>query len=237
MFIPFHDNNPTQRWPVVTLSLIGMNLLWQNGQVLLIKVPQAEPEHIPEAPQQIQKLAPDSGEIYASLLTCMFLHGGWLHLIGNMWFLWLFGNNVEDRLGHIAFALFYTAGGLVATACHWITVPQDAIPVIGASGAVSGILGAYAITWPFAKVRTLVFLLIFLTIVELPALLVLGIWFVQQLLEATVLDLGVGGGVAWWAHIGGFIAGFVVMPIAGLLRPAPLEPWDAQFGPQVANRA
>jgi membrane associated rhomboid family serine protease len=164
--------------------------------------------------RQIQ-LEPNPRKIFLSLLTCMFLHGGWLHLIGNMWFLWIFGNNVEDRLGSIPFLLFYLAGGLAASAFHfWQAGPQSMAPVIGASGAVASVLGAYAITWPWARVHTLVVLIIFITIVDLPALLVLGIWFLGQLLSAQkAVNLGMDGGVAWWAHVGGFLAGLVAMLI------------------------
>lgn len=164
--------------------------------------------------KRILHLHADRREILTSLLTCMFLHGGWFHLIGNMWFLWLFGNNVEDRLGPVLFIIFYLFGGLLASGCHWLTGPASTTPVIGASGAVATVLGAYAITWPWARVRTLVFLFVFITIIDLPALLVLGAWFLGQLLEGSrALDLGIAGGVAWWAHIGGFITGVVLMPV------------------------
>jgi membrane associated rhomboid family serine protease len=150
----------------------------------------------------------------------MFLHGGWMHLLSNMWFLWLFGNNVEDRLGHVVYLVFYLLGGLAALFCHWLTDPASAVPVIGASGAVAAVLGAYAITFPFARIRTLVFLLVFVTIVDLPALLVLGVWFLGQLLEARAsLNLEVDGGVAFMAHVGGFVAGLILMPLLGGTRP------------------
>lgn len=191
----------------------------QTHQALVIDLKaMAERRHLPlvgEAPREI-RLEPQPAPIFASLLTCMFLHGGWMHLIGNMWFLWIFGNNVEDRLGHVWFLLFYLAGGLLASACHWLTDPASVVPVIGASGAVATVLGAYAVTWPAAKVRTLVFLGIFITTVDLPSLAVLGIWFVMQLVEAGMalrVGVGVGGGVAWWAHVGGFLAGVVLMPL------------------------
>jgi len=168
-------------------------------------------------------LQPVRGEILLSLLTCMFLHGGWLHLIGNMWFLWLFGNNVEDRLGSIWFCILYLIGGLLASGCHWLSSPSSTAPVIGASGAVAAILGAYAITWPWARVRTLVFLFVLITTIDLPALLVLGLWFVGQVLAGTQqLEAGVAGGVAFWAHAGGFLAGVFLMPLlsAAISPPA-----------------
>jgi hypothetical protein len=159
-------------------------------------------------------LPASAGEIMLSLLTCMFLHGGWMHIIGNMWFLWIFGDNIEDRLGPVLYVVLYVVGGLLASACHWLYNPASTMPVIGASGAISAILGAYAITWPWARVHTLVFLFVFVTIIDLPALLFLGIWFLGQLLPATQqLHGGVAGGVAWWAHVGGFVAGLIMMPL------------------------
>ena len=186
--------------------------------------------------QQVLKLVAEPSQIYLSLLTTMFLHGGWLHLLGNMWFLWLFGNNIEDRLGHVLFLCFYLLGGLMATACHWAYDPSSTVPVIGASGAVSAVLGAYAITWPHARVKTLVFLIVFVTIFELPALLVLGLWFVSQLLEAAgLLQLMRGGakvaepaGVAWWAHVGGFLAGLILMPLLSAGTPPPGTDWKKE---------
>ena len=157
-------------------------------------------------------LPPDRGEIYFSLISCMFMHGGLMHLAGNMWFLWLFGNNVEDRLGPGLFLFFYLLGGLLGSGCHWMLQdPNSLTPLIGASGAVATVLGAYAVTWPWARVHTLVFIIIFVTIIDLPALFVLGTWFLLQIWEA---QKGVvGPQVAWWAHIGGFLAGMILMPL------------------------
>ena len=194
-----------------------------DRQPLTVEVPRGRvrtPEGVKLVVEE-RTFPPSSREILLSLVTCMFLHGGWLHLIGNMWFLWIFGNNVEDRLGSVLYFLFYLGGGILASACHWAFAPSSTVPVIGASGAVAVILGAYAITWPWAKVETLVFLFVFVTIIELPALLVLGAWFLGQVLEATHAlgagGSGVGGhtGVAWWAHIGGFLTGVLLMPLLG----------------------
>jgi len=165
--------------------------------------------------------------VLSSLLTCMFLHGGLAHLLGNMWFLWIFGNNVEDRLGHVPFLLFYLGGGVFASLCHWATNPLSTLPVIGASGAVSTILGAYAITWPAARVRSLVFLFIFITIIDVPAMIVLGVWFFAQLAGALGSSpINLGGGVAWWAHVGGFLAGLLLMPFLSPQHPAPVGAED-----------
>lgn len=158
-------------------------------------------------------LEPRPAQIALTLVTCLFLHGGWMHLLGNMWFLWLFGENVEDRLGHAGFLLFYLLGGLAASVTHWLAFPQSQFPVIGASGAIAAVLGAYAVTWPWARIHTFVFLIIFFTIVELPAMLFLGGWFVCQILAGLAGSHEGVQGVAWWAHIGGFVAGVVMMPV------------------------
>lgn len=164
-------------------------------------------------------LPPDPVEIVASIWTSMFMHGNLAHLLGNMWFLWLFGDNVEDRLGRGTFLLFYLLGGLAAVACQWAHDPTSTVPVIGASGAVAAVLGGYAITWPHARVRALVILVFFITRIELPAMIFLGGWFVLQLVEASQPNqFGMAGGVAWWAHIGGFITGLLMMPLLAGLR-------------------
>jgi membrane associated rhomboid family serine protease len=138
----------------------------------------------------------------------MFMHGGLLHLGGNMLFLWIFGNNVEDAMGHLKFVIFYLLGGLAALALHVVTDLTSTTPTLGASGAIAAILGAYALLFPRAKVVTVIFIVFFFTILELPALLVLGGWFVLQALSAT---MDAGGGVAYFAHIGGFVFGLLAI--------------------------
>jgi membrane associated rhomboid family serine protease len=172
-------------------------------------------------PIKVQKtllLDPNPREIWLSLFTCMFLHGSWMHLIGNMWFLYLFGNNVEDRLGPLPYLVLYIGGGLIASGSHWLFDPHSQLPVIGASGAVAVILGAYTIAWPWAKVQTFVFLLFFMTVIEVPALVVNGVWFLGQLVagQESLRSANVYG-VAWWAHIGGFITGVLLMPLFSAL--------------------
>ena len=263
MLFPFHDNNPTTRNPYFTLLIILINtvvLIWMTkmpaaGQEELIVQRGFIPARIgqlsdPKLVVHVQldpatppiQLPANQPRIYTSLFTTMFMHGGWIHLLGNMWFLWIFGNNIEDRLGHFVFLLYYVMGGLVATACHWAYDPASTIPVIGASGAVAAVLGGYAITFPQARVRTLVFLVVIITIMELPALVVLGVWFILQLIEAAgAFQLGVGGGVgvAWWAHVGGFVAGLVMMPLLSAGTAPPGANWreeaDRQFGPRVPD--
>lgn len=169
---------------------------------------------------RVAALPPAPAQTLSSMLTCMFFHAGWLHLLGNMWFLWIFGDNVEDRLGPLRYLLLYLGGGILAMLAHSLHVGNSMVPAIGASGAVAVILGAYAVTWPWARVRTLIFLVIFFTIVDLPALAVLGAWFLIQLVAGVQpTPQGAAAGVAWWAHIGGFAVGMALMPL--LASPAP----------------
>jgi membrane associated rhomboid family serine protease len=177
------------------------------------------------------ELPADRRLIASTLVTSLFLHGGWIHLLGNMWFLWIFGNNVEDRLGHFTYAAFYLGGGVLANLCHWWSDPQSQVPVVGASGAVATVLGAYAVTWPWAHVRCVVVLVVFVTVLQLPALAVLGFWFLTQVLEASQqVELGLQGGVAFWAHIGGFLAGMVLMPLLSERPPpAPRPPLEREL--------
>jgi len=156
-----------------------------------------------------------------SIVTSMFLHGGWLHLIFNMWFLWIFGDNVEDRLGRVRYLLLYLVTGAAATLAHVLSNSASTIPTVGASGAIAGVLGAYFVTYPRARVTTLIPVFVFIHIAELPAWVVLGMWFVLQFLSGA-LSLATtqasAGGVAWWAHIGGFAAGALLMPILSIGR-------------------
>jgi len=167
---------------------------------------------VPDNPEPITAVA-------LPFIASMFLHGGWLHLIGNMWYLWIFGDNVEDRLGHVRFLLFYLLCGIGAGIAHTLLNPASRIPSIGASGAIAGVLGAYFVTFPFAKVLTVVPILFFVQILEIPAILVLGLWFLMQFLYGTA-SLAVAtsantGGVAWWAHVGGFLIGIVLLRLMG----------------------
>lgn len=160
------------------------------------------------------------------VLTSMFLHAGWFHLISNMWVLWIFGDNVEDRMGHWRFALFYLLAGAVASLAHGVIHPASTIPTVGASGAIAGALGAYMMLFPGAQVLTLIPICFYPFFVKLPAALFLGFWFVSQVLNGTAhAASGTVGGVAWWAHIGGFVAGLVLYrwfldPAGGPIREA-----------------
>jgi membrane associated rhomboid family serine protease len=149
-----------------------------------------------------------------TLLTSIFMHGSVLHLLGNMLYLWIFGNNVEDHLGSFRFLLFYLLCGLGASLTHILLNPNSQVPMIGASGAIAGVLGAYMILYPQARVMTVVFLFFFIRIIPIPAVIILGLWFLLQLLSA-----GGGGGVAWFAHIGGFLIGIVLIKLLAPKRP------------------
>jgi membrane associated rhomboid family serine protease len=176
--------------------------------------------------KHLQNECPDKGWL-ESVFVAMFLHGGWLHIIGNMLFLWVFGNNVEDRLGPIRYLLFYVAGGVAAFALQLVLDPNSAIPTLGASGAIAAVLGAYIVIHPRARVLTLVFFF-FITLIELPAFLVLGIWFILQLFSGVgQIGAEVNGGVAYWAHVGGFAFGLLV----GFLLRRPGRRDGAGLGP------
>jgi membrane associated rhomboid family serine protease len=153
---------------------------------------------------------PRGGITFAALFTSMFLHGSWMHLLGNMWFLWIFGNNVEDSMGHLRFLVFYLLTGLIAAGAHVLSSPGSPVPTVGASGAISAIMGAYAVLYPRARVTTLLVLVIFIRLIALPAWVWLGLWFLFQLVSAGGQTPGQGG-VAFWAHIGGFAAGLLLV--------------------------
>ncbi|MDE2179429.1 MAG: rhomboid family intramembrane serine protease [candidate division NC10 bacterium] len=218
--IPLRDNIPSDRTPVVTVGLIGVNVLVYLNQLML--TPRAGVRFIylyGLIPLEISSgnlLMPHPVPLYATLFTSMFVHGGLFHLGGNMLYLWIFGDNVEDRMGRLKFLAFYLLSGLAAAAAQIWADPASKIPMIGASGAISGVLGAYLFLFPYARVLTLIPLGFFYRIMEIPALVVLGFWIVVQVLSG-VMTLGVQvGGVAWLAHVGGFVAGIVmVIPFTG----------------------
>ena len=186
--------------------------------------------------RRMWELAPEPRQIGMSLLTCMFLHASWLHLLTNMWFLWLFGDNVEDRLGPLPFLFLYLLGGLIAALSHWAIAPASITPVIGASGAIAGILGAYAVTWPLARISTFVFLVVFFTVIDVPAMIVLGVWFVAQVIAGQESLHHAGASrVAWWSHVGGFLAGMTIMPFLSLLFARKTK--DEETGRQGAEDA
>jgi membrane associated rhomboid family serine protease len=212
--IPLRDAIPAQSFPAVTVLVIALNVLsflyeLSLGSELDMFITQygAVPLRFTWAWQREDV---STVKRFLPLVTSMFLHGGWLHLGGNMLYLWIFGDNVEDRLGHVRFLLFYLACGLVAALTQIYVHPTSRIPMVGASGAVAGVLGAYLILFPYSRVLTLIPIPFFFQIVELPASLFLVFWFLMQFLSGAVSitdDPYLTGGVAWWAHIGGFVGG------------------------------
>ena len=215
--IPLGDENPTILRPVVTIAVIAANIAVFLYQLSVLAVDPRLAEAlihrlgvVPAAMTHGMFLG--TGEYYR-IFTSMFLHGGWLHIIGNMLYLWIFGNNVEDSMGHLRFVVFYLLTGIIAACAHIALQPGSTIPTIGASGAVSGILGAYLVLHPHARIKTVVPLFVFFTVTYLPAWLFLVVWIGWQVLSQTLLSVAPdGGGVAYGAHIGGFIAGVVLIP-------------------------
>lgn len=215
--IPLKDRNPTRRVPVVTVALIALNILAWLFELSLGERLEGFIAAFGLVPAHLTAVWSGEGVPLSAtvpLFTSIFLHGGWLHLLGNMLYLWVFGDNVEDKLGHGRFILFYLLCGLVASVLHVAMDPTSPVPTVGASGAVSGVLGAYLLLFPRARVLTLIPVFIFLQVAELPAIVVLGLWFVLQFVNGMVslgMDTAGMGGVAWWAHIGGFAAGMLLV--------------------------
>lgn len=215
--IPLHDDNPTSTPPLVTVALIAACVLvfvWQLSlgpqQERIIYALGVIPAVLfgqLQLPEAIALVAPP-----ATVFTSMFLHGGWMHLIGNMLYLWIFGNNVEDAMGHGRFIVFYVLCGIAAAFAQALPDPQSQVPMIGASGAISGVLGAYLLLYPHARVLVLIPLGFYLTTLRLKAGWVLGFWFVMQLFSSAA-SVGQQGGVAFGAHIGGFVAGMLLLPL------------------------
>jgi len=223
--IPLRDENPAQSVPVVTRGLIVVNCVAFIYEITLgrgLRDFLFEWGLVPARLSGALHFGEESVTGPAlTLLTSTFLHGGWLHLLGNMWYLWIFGDNIEDRLGKLRFLFFYLLAGVTAGVIHYVSNPASRYPTVGASGAIAAVLGAYAVTFPRARVITLVPIFLFFQVMALPALVVLGLWFVYQFLIGTLAlawGTGTGGGVAWWAHIGGFAFGALGVKIFGAGR-------------------
>lgn len=214
MFIPLRDENPTLRFPFVTVLLVAVNIVVFGLGAFSPQGVQQSVLRFGAVPYEVThflSLAPGAGvPPLLTLLTSLFIHGSLLHVLGNMLYLWIFGNNIEDTLGPFRFILFYIACGLAAGLTQIAATPGSKLPMVGASGAIAGVLGAYWVLFPRARVKTLIFVFI----VPVPAGIVLGLWFVAQL-----LNVGLGGGVAWFAHIGGFLAGIGLILVAVRKRP------------------
>jgi membrane associated rhomboid family serine protease len=251
---PLRDDNPHFLTPIVTYALIAANVLaWGllqgfgsepqlassvcrlgliPGELLQTAAPGAR---VPVSESAVCVLS-DMPSWYTPV-TSMFMHGGWLHLIGNMWFLWIFGNNVEDSMGHGRFLVFYVLCGLAAAALQTVTDPASIVPMVGASGAIGGVMGGYVLLYPRVNVHMLIFLGFYATTIAVPAVFMLGYWFVLQLLSGWSSIGAEGGGVAFWAHVGGFVAGAVLVllfrnprllerhPYHGLKRGSPTRSW------------
>ena len=252
MFFPYKDENPRVLIPYVTYGLMAANILvfiyhillpdpvtrhlftlryglipahlWGTDLQAVVEYNRNILEQIyahrgANVPLQVQFLP-----AYITLFTSPFVHGGWLHILGNMLFLYVFADNVEGALGHVKFIIFYLMTALVAGLLHSLVANDSMLPVVGASGAISGVLGAYLIRYPKARVHVLIFIVIFFTTVRLPAIVVLGWWFLIQAVNGMVsLQAQLSGGVAWFEHIGGFIAGFSYMAILGRRSKLPTE--------------
>lgn len=227
---PLRDENPTLGTSLATLLIIGLNVAcWTFVQGL-----GGEPAlstsvcHLGAIPGDLLGLVPDGTRIplghglacvisgdpnWLTLFTSMFMHGGWFHIIGNMWFLWVFGDNVEDSMGPIRFIVFYLLCGLAAVAAQAFANPASAVPMVGASGAIGGVMGAYALLYPRVPVHMLVVLGFYVDRIAVPAYLMLGYWFLLQLVGGIPSLQGDGAGVAFWAHVGGFLAGLALAPL------------------------
>ena len=236
---PLKDNIPTDRFPVVTVAFIAINVLvYLFLQDALLGLPEGgmggdwpAPEYgaIPceLAGADPCQSAPGGPATWLTPFTSMFMHGSILHIAGNMLFLWIFGNNVEDSMGRLPFVVFYLLGGIAAVAAQTLVGTDSNVPTIGASGAVAGVLGGYLLQFPRARVVTVIFIIFFFTIVQLPAIVFLAIWFLQQALFGyfdLIQPTGEGGGVAYFAHIGGFVFGLAAIKLFARRRAAQPRP-------------
>lgn len=203
---PIRDHNPSNRTPYVTYAILAANII-----IFLISLPYRD------SPALLGAMYGEYGLIPAvnapqTYLTSMFMHGGWMHLAGNMLFLWIYGDNLEDKLGHVGFAGFYVASGVLASMAHVVADPSSPVPLVGASGAIAGVMGGYLLLFPKAKVDVIFIFVVFFKIWPIPAWVVLGIWFGLQVLYGA--SHNVGDSVAYWAHVGGFVAGAVmILPV------------------------
>ena len=223
-FFPFSDDNPTKNKPLITYCLIGICcfiFLWQY--TLPQGLFRSAVYNFGVVPASL--LGSKEGYLPAiiTIFTSMFMHGGWFHLIGNMVFLWIFGDNVEDSMGRVKFIIFYLLAGIAAAYTQALIDPSSEIPMIGASGAIAGVLGAYLLLHPKANVNVLLWIIIFITVIRVPASIVLGFWIISQFFYLGVASTGEGG-VAYFAHIGGFIAGMGLIPF---FKDAGITLWES----------
>jgi membrane associated rhomboid family serine protease len=215
--IPLRDKNPSYTFPIINYLLIAANVVaffyelslgprLDNFIINYGLVPQEYFHAVAHHTHLITR--------YFPFFTSMFLHGGWMHIIGNMWFLFIFGDNVEDKLGHGNYLAFYLLSGLAAAVVQLLSSVGSPVPTIGASGAISGVLGAYLVMFPKAKISTLIPIFFFIDIIDISAFLFIGFWFLMQFVSGLqTVGIDTSGGIAWWAHIGGFIAGILMVPV------------------------
>ena len=225
---PLRDENPSLLTPVATFLIIALNaaawLLVQGlgGEPALTRsvceyglIPGEILQRLPAGTRvplgDHVSCVIGAGPVWLTPLSSMFLHGSWMHIVGNLWFLWVFGNNVEDAMGHSRFLVFYVACGLAAAAAQTLANPASALPMVGASGAIGGVMGAYALLYPHNRIDTLIILGFYVRTIAVPAYFMLGYWFVLQVLGGLPSLGGEGAGVAFWAHVGGFVAGAVLV--------------------------
>ena len=249
---PIRDDNPHFTTPYATYGLIAVNaLVWAlvqgfgaepalSSSVCQLGLVPADLLHtapagtsFPLTPDSVCTLSGD-GSSWHTVITSMFMHGGWMHLIGNMWFLWIFGNNVEDAMGHFRFVLFYLLCGISAAALQTALDPNSVIPMVGASGAIGGVMGAYVLMYPRVHVHLFVFLGFYATTFAVPAYFMLGYWFLVQLVSGSIAIGAQGGGVAFWAHVGGFVAGALLSLVfrnREMLARHPYYGWKQQAAP------
>ncbi len=204
---PIQDHNPARKTPYVTLGLIAVNVaVFLSYWPFLTSAAEAQRFFLNwgMTPRLIMQ-----GGHWSTVITAMFMHAGWMHIIGNMLFLWIFGDNLEDDMGHVPFLLFYLACGVGAAFTHLLMAPHSMVPTVGASGAIAGVMGGYLLLYPRARVDVLLIIVFYITMVTLPAWTMLGFWFLMQFLSGLGADPNVGG-VAYWAHTGGFLTGIVL---------------------------
>jgi len=227
--IPLRDENPSSTTPIVTRALVAINCVVFLYEVLLGPDLREFMMQWGLVPQRVTAAFVTGDEpVLAGVITLfssMFLHGGWMHLIGNMWYLLIFGDNVEDRLGKLPYLAFYLGSGVISALVQYFANANSALPTVGASGAIAGVLGAYLAAYPGARIVTLIPFFPFFQIAALPASIVLGLWFVFQFFSGALsLGFSVHGGVAWWAHIGGFAFGWLLMRLLAPRRQR--VPWN-----------
>lgn len=225
--VPLRDDNPTSSTPYVTYALILLNII-----IFLFQITLPPPalqqffDHWALVPVQLTSsfngALSSPGAEWITLVTSQFLHGGPVHVGGNMLYLWVFGNNIEDQLGKVKFVIFYLGCGVLAGLSQWVFAPLSDVPTVGASGAIAGVMGAYILRFPKANILTLVPLVFLITTIRVPALFFLGFWFIQQTFYG-IASLGAevnmgSGGIAYWAHAGGFVFGLILGPLLGLMN-------------------